>query len=124
MRISLIFLGVISVCPALAQTSDHENIRARLDRVVAEEKARDGCLYREIDRRMREDSGALLDELAKSVAHLCSQAIRAHLLNEGAASQDHLKELAAWDELGAQERAYKIAAKRRKDGAERPYKAK
>jgi hypothetical protein len=41
-----------------------------------------------------------------------------------AASQDHLKELAAWDELGAQEPAYKIAAKRRKDGAERPYKAK
>ena len=104
----LIFL-MIAVTLAPASAEDDRVLADRLAQLVRDERDRQDCMWRETLTRPRPESSEKLREIAGLVAYLCSQNIRKRILQNITPATDlPQREGAAYDQLGAQERALLI----------------
>jgi hypothetical protein len=108
MRTILIFLMIaVTLVPASAE--DDRVLADRLAQLVRDERDRQDCMWRETLTRPRPETSEKLREIAGFVAALCSQNIRKQILQNITPATDlPQREGAAFDQLGAQERALLI----------------
>jgi len=108
MRTILIFL-MIAVTVTSASAENDRVLADRLAQLVRDERDRQDCMWRETLTRPRPESSEKLREIAGVVATLCSQNIRKRILQDITPQTDlPQREGAAFDQLGAQERALLI----------------
>jgi hypothetical protein len=108
MRAILIFL-MIALPVASASAENDRVFEERLAQLVRDERDRQDCMWRETLARPRPESSEQLKETAGVVATLCTQNIRKRILQNITAATDlPQREGAAFDQLGAQERAFLI----------------
>jgi len=108
MRTILIFLMI--ALPVASASAENDRVLAdRLAQLVRDERDRQDCMWRETLTRPRPESSEKLREIAGLVAYLCSQNIRKQILQNITPATDlPQREGAAFDQLGAQERALLI----------------
>jgi hypothetical protein len=108
MRTILIFLMI--ALPVASASAENDRVLAdRLAQLVRDERDRQDCMWRETLTRPRPESSEQLREIAGLVATLCSQNIRKRILQNITPATDlPQREGAAYDQLGAQERALLI----------------
>jgi hypothetical protein len=105
MRAILISFVVAAVASSALAEND-QALGERISQVVRDEWDRQDCLWRETLRLTRLKNGTA-KEIAGAVAYSCSQKIRNQIL-QGATAAHDMKEMAAYDQIAAQDRALSI----------------
>jgi hypothetical protein len=98
---------VVAVTASSALAENDQALGERISQVVRDEWDRQDCLWRETLRLTRLKNGTALTEIAGVVAYSCSEKIRRQIL-QGATAAHDMKEMAAYDQIAAQERALSV----------------
>lgn len=107
-RIALLCTFALTASPTLAGEKAKDQETDRLMQVLRDEIAREDCLWRESLARLSNQSLDEQQKIAELVAHFCSQKNKERIV-QGATTEDLSRhEVAADDQLWAQERAIAI----------------
>jgi light-regulated signal transduction histidine kinase (bacteriophytochrome) len=104
-RIVLLCMLALTASPALAGNRPEDQETDRLMQILRDELAREDCLWRESLARLSDQTPDEQQKIAGLVAYVCSQKNRERIV-QGATTEDLVRhEVAAYDQLWAQERA-------------------